>query len=459
VGTPRVAVLGAGTAGLAAATTLQDAGCAITVYEAGSEIGGLTRSFDLWGFRVDLGSHIYSEERPRADALWYRVIGPDHHRVVMRRAIVSGGRLYRYPLEPLDAIHAMGARELLRVGDGYLRRPRASSVEPESSEAWMTRRWGRPFVDDFFRGYAEKLLGIPCDEVDAAFARGLFGTSNRASGLREAVRRLVGARPRRRRSGDGTSRSFPHPTDGSGTLTARLARDLARRGADIRLSERVTEVGPSSRQSEGLQVTRGDHSAMFDGIVSSLPLPALARCVPTLGDRVRAAARRLRVRSTILVYLDVRGTEGFPEQWRYLYDRVIVGRVANVRRWWPAASQRPVPSGRTVLCAEIWCAAEDALWLASDDELATVARSDLVATRVLSDRDRVADAHVERLRGTHPIPHLGIGRDLLLVREALGAYPDLVLAGRHATFGMADQGEVIETAIEAAERLLAELHV
>ena len=108
--------------------------------------------------------------------------------------------------------------------------------------------------------------------------------------------------------------------------------------------------------------------------------PRSARSCRPLGDGVtRPAQPAMRVRSTILVYLDVRGTEGFPEQWRYLYDRVTVGpspRPALVA----AASRRPVPSGRTVLCAEIWCAAEDSLWLASDDELAAVARSDLVAT-------------------------------------------------------------------------------
>jgi protoporphyrinogen oxidase len=179
--------------------------------------------------------------------------------------------------------------------------------------------------------------------------------------------------------------------------------------------------------------------------------------VPTLGEEARTAARRLRVRSTVLVYLDVRDSEGFPEQWRYLYDRVTVGRVANLRRWWPAASHRSVPSGRTVLCAEIWCAADDASWQTSDDDLATLVRSDLIATGVLNDNDRVVDVHVERLRGTHAIPHLGVERDVALLRDALGAYPDLVLAGRHAAFGMADQGGVIDSAIEAAERLLAEL--
>ena len=50
-------VFGAGAAGLTAAYRLQQMGAEVVVYEAGPHVGGLARSFDLWGHRVDLGPH------------------------------------------------------------------------------------------------------------------------------------------------------------------------------------------------------------------------------------------------------------------------------------------------------------------------------------------------------------------------------------------------------------------
>lgn len=55
---PRVAVVGAGYAGLAAAVELADAGIGVDVFEASRTLGGRARAVDLDGLRVDNGAHI-----------------------------------------------------------------------------------------------------------------------------------------------------------------------------------------------------------------------------------------------------------------------------------------------------------------------------------------------------------------------------------------------------------------
>jgi protoporphyrinogen oxidase len=45
----RVAILGAGPAGLTAAFQLANAGVEVEVFEASGTVGGLARSFPLWG--------------------------------------------------------------------------------------------------------------------------------------------------------------------------------------------------------------------------------------------------------------------------------------------------------------------------------------------------------------------------------------------------------------------------
>ena len=54
----RVAIVGGGWAGLAAAVELADAGNRVTVIEAAKQLGGRARSVDLRGLRLDNGQHI-----------------------------------------------------------------------------------------------------------------------------------------------------------------------------------------------------------------------------------------------------------------------------------------------------------------------------------------------------------------------------------------------------------------
>ncbi len=55
----QVSVIGAGFAGLSAATTLADAGYSVTIYEKNSSPGGRARKFDVDGFSFDMGPSWY----------------------------------------------------------------------------------------------------------------------------------------------------------------------------------------------------------------------------------------------------------------------------------------------------------------------------------------------------------------------------------------------------------------
>ena len=54
----RVAVIGGGWAGCAAALTLAEAGVPVTLFEAGRILGGRARSVDIEGQPLDNGQHI-----------------------------------------------------------------------------------------------------------------------------------------------------------------------------------------------------------------------------------------------------------------------------------------------------------------------------------------------------------------------------------------------------------------
>jgi protoporphyrinogen oxidase len=430
----RIAVLGGGPAGLAAGHEFVQAGHEVDLFEAADDVGGLTRSFDLWGWRVDLGSHIYAEGQPVADALWRAAIGADHHRVPLRRGVMIGNRCYRYPFVASDIVrqapfHTLAAMPNL-VAARLARRNGASDAA-----AYMCGRFGRPLAERYFRNYAEKLFGTPWTTLDAQFARALVAPD----------------RPGFRAS------TFPYSSGGTGMIAAGLRRIIERRGARVHTNARVTRVAAARGGTAGTVTVEAAERPpqRFDHLVSTLALPVLLQCLPDVPTRVSNAAARLTTRSTVLVYLKVEGTTGFSELWRFINDpNVAVGRVANVGRWWPEAMQHRRPP-ETVLCAEYWCDRGDATWAAPEPDVARTCERELRDLGFVLTTSRVVAHHVVRVPATHPTPLLGVGDHVAVIEGYLAGNRDVSIVGRHASHGMGDVADVLQAGATTARSVLA----
>ena len=107
---PRVAIVGAGWAGLAAAVTLVERGATVTLYEAGRVAGGRARGVDLDGIRVDNGQHLLIGAYRRTLALMRRVgVDPDTAlRRLPMRVLVPGHFDLRLPRLPAPLHTAIG---------------------------------------------------------------------------------------------------------------------------------------------------------------------------------------------------------------------------------------------------------------------------------------------------------------------------------------------------------------
>ena len=110
----KVAVIGAGPAGITAAYQLAKKGVEVHVFEAGNAVGGLARTIDLWGQRVDLGPHRFFSSDPRVNKLWLEIIGDDYEMVDRLTRIYYNGRFFFYPLRPFNALANLGLLEATR---------------------------------------------------------------------------------------------------------------------------------------------------------------------------------------------------------------------------------------------------------------------------------------------------------------------------------------------------------
>lgn len=443
----RVAIIGAGPAGLTAALQLARGGAEVTVFEAGDCVGGLARSLDLWGQRVDLGPHRFFSTDQRVNQLWLEVVGNDYAMVDRLTRVYYRGRFFHYPLKPLNALWNMGfANATLSLGS-YLKqqlRPTRPTNEQSSFEDWIVRRFGRRLYEMFFKSYSEKLWGTSCSQISADFAAQRI----KKFSLREALFSAFSARRRTRH--ETLLDQFAYPLAGTGSVYEKMAEQIRSLGGKVCLQCPVKRVVHDDLQVTGVELVVGRQET-FDRVVSTMPLTALVRGLDDVPQAVQESVDHLRFRNTILVYLHVASEELFDDQWLYIQDPTLkMGRVTNFRNW---VNELYGEQSGSILAVELWCNDEDSDWTAPDGELIEQAITELRSTRLLSNEE-VAAGHVVRVPRSYPVYLRGYEQHTETIINHLRKFNGLDLIGRYGAFKYINQDNSILMGILAAERIL-----
>jgi protoporphyrinogen oxidase len=404
----RVAVVGGGPAGLAAAYRLTAGGVPTIVFEAGSSIGGLARSMEIWGQAVDLGAHMFTLKDPRIGRLWTELVGSDYDAVPRRTRVLFDRWALSYPFDPLEAVRKLGVWEAARCG-ASLAFARLRRTETEADlESWVVRRFGRRAFDLFFVDYVEKLFGAPAKQIDGAFAETLLGF------------RQHGSLTHRRRAAPSL---VVRPYGGIGVLAQRLAEYVCGHGGEVRCDAPIARLTTNGERVESLELQDGE-SWETDFVVSALPLTLTARLVDA-GDGVGGRQEAPRFRSVVLVYLLIAAAGGFRDQWVFLAPaRFRSSRITNFRSW----SSRSGKEREAVLSVEFWCDSSEPLWSAADEDLEKLAVEELVDAGLLH-RQSVLDSHVVRLRNAFPVPLVGYAETLAATGKRLSRFTNLATTG------------------------------
>ncbi|CAN5848693.1 NAD(P)/FAD-dependent oxidoreductase [soil metagenome] len=444
---PRVGIIGAGPAGLSAAYRLTRAGCHVTVFEAGKRLGGLAQTVDLWDQRVDLGSHIFGTHHRDVLALWTEVLASDVRAVPARRGVLTERGVVPYPIGPVGMLRHLGWSATIRAGLSALNaRLPGRQHDDRSAEGWITARYGRQLYTAFFEHYGKKLWGIPCGAVDATFARALIGDQGTPiTALWRAMTRGVGSKV----ASPGAS-TFPYPNGGTGVVWERMAQAIVEAGGTIALNAAVRRLVP--RNDGTLDIDVGGTVTAFDYVISSMPITALLDALPSVPAALRDDANALHFRNTVLVYLHVDATDVMPYVWLYLYPPSLrAGRVTNFREW--GKDPGSIETSTSIVAVEFWCNDDDALWRLDEAALRTEAEQELRSVGLLHGA-MVLDAHVFRLRHSHPVFAVGFQDRMNRIVGWLRGIPGLETVGRQGTFTFDGMADSMRMGLEAANRIL-----
>jgi protoporphyrinogen oxidase len=449
----RVVVIGAGPAGLTAAYLLAKDGVKVTVLEADSIVGGISRTASYNGYRFDIGGHRFFTKIKPVEDLWHEVLQDNFITVPRMSRIHYSGKYFDYPLKAMNALSGLGLwNAALIVLSYFWSHMRPYPVE-ENFEQWVSNRFGKRLYRIFYKTYTEKLWGMPCTEIRAEWA------AQRIQGL-SLAKAILNAAALQRRSDSIKSliNEFQYPRLGPGQMWEETAKRIESLGNEVLLRHDVTrlELRDGRIAAVRARTPLGERRIEAEHFISTMPVRHLVRSIdPAPPEGIRAAGEGLNYRDFLTVALMISQDNIFPDNWIYIHTPgVKVGRIQNFNNWSRAMVPKP---GTTCVGLEYFCFEGDGLWTSRDEDLIELAKKE-IGQLGLVDPSKVFDGTVVRQPKAYPVYDSMYSEHLLKVRSFIDPIPNLHTVGRNGMHKYNNQDHSMFTAMLTLENMRGATH-
>jgi len=457
---PSVVVIGAGPAGLTAAYVLAKRGHSSTVLEADSVVGGISRTVERDGWRFDIGGHRFFTKVTPVNDLWFEILGEDEflRRPRMSR-IYYQGKLYDYPIKPVNALRNLGFVEAVRCMGSYAWVRVRPPADQTSLEGYIAANYGWRLYQHFFKTYNEKLWGIPASELSADFgAQRIKGMSLLQAVWEPTRARLLGGRKDSSKQVTSLIEEFNYPKYGPGQMWEKATELVTEAGTKVLLDTRVTKIEVQDGRAVAVTAECNGASTRYEctDVISTMPLRELVEAIdPPPPPEVLAAARGLSYRDFITIALVVPQEYSFPDNWIYIHDPgVKVGRIQNFGSWSPYL----VKEGRTCLGLELFVNEGDDTWTKSDAELVEQGKRELQQLG-LADSSKVEAGYVVRMPKAYPVYDEHYQDHVATMRDWIAAHaPNIYPVGRNGMHRYNNQDHSMYTAMLSVENIFGAQH-
>jgi protoporphyrinogen oxidase len=431
---PRIAILGAGPAGMSAAWRLSVLGYPVTVFERDDAVGGMGRTIKVAGdYAADFGPHTFhiretDESRRVLDAI-RPFFGPEPLILTRGTRVLLQGKEYIYPLELMQVLTGVSPLLSFRIVADYLlatvKTTFSKPKKEDSFEEWGVRNLGRTLYDLCFGIYSARVWGLPTGQISSKQAQRVAKLN-----LKNIILRVLGIRA------DPATyfTKYMYPREGISVLFESMAAEVRQAGNCIKLGAPVVRLErEDGRIARVVYQENGEERAMpCDIVLSTLPLPSLVSMMsPPLPAPIVSHAARLRYRSLKLIYIVLKRRQMTDYHWVYLLDEHFrVNRLSEQKN----VSPHMVPEDKTVLCIELSLWRDEPLWQASDEEVYGLALRDLMKMGYGVTEAEVESYHVTDIPTAYPVYELNFEEHLIPVLDGIHEVPNLMTLGRHGLF-------------------------
>ncbi len=463
-------IIGAGPAGLTATCELiRQSDITPVVFEKTDQIGGLSRTVDYRGNKLDIGGHRFFSKSEWVNAWWQEMLplqndkdaDPAHtDKVMLIRDRLSHiyflNYLFEYPVKlNIETFRKLGLWRTIRICVSYIN-VRLSREDPiETLEDLFIHRFGKELYRTFFKGYTEKVWGVSCREIKPEWGSQRIKNLSIAKTILHALREhfLSLASVSKKSVETSLIKKFTYPKFGPGQLWEEAAARIRAGGGRIIHSHTVVGVHPLPGDRFLVRVrdekTGNTKEIQGDYLISSMPLKELIAAMEMpVPEEVAEAAKGLVYRDFIIIGLLLKKlTRELADQWIYIQENhVKLGRLQIFNNWSPYMVTDP---DTVWIGSEYFCNEGDEMWRMSDGELRELAVSELDSLHLITRAD-VLDAVIIRQPKAYPA-YFGTYDDLPLIRSYLNSLTHLYPVGRNGMHRYNNQDHSMLSAMKAVE--------
>ncbi len=489
-------IVGAGPAGLTAAhELLERTNIRVIVLEQEDFLGGISRTVNYKGNRMDIGGHRFFSKSDRVMKWWEQIMPLDKHGLddpmhdrlllptkedplrMLERQRVSRiyyrRKFFDYPVR-LNANTAMnlGPLQMGRIGASYLKARAFPRPSEASLEDFFINRFGEELYRTFFKDYTEKVWGLPCSQLKPEWGaqriKGLSVTAVLLHALREAVSSKMKAASDQKNVETSLIERFWYPKYGPGQLWEEVASRIQARGAQVIQRHQVSGVtveGGRVRAVQAIDAATGEKRTFpADYVFSTMPICELVEAMGGAApEDVHRVARGLRYRDFVTVgllvpRLKIRNAtriptrnEIVPDNWIYVQESAVkLGRLQLFQNWSPYMVE---DLDKVWMGLEYFCNEGDELWRMTDPQFLAFAAEELASIGIIDQKD-VLDGTVVRVRKTYPV-YFGSYEELPVVRSFVDAIDNLFLVGRNGLHRYNNADHSMLTAMTAVDNIVA----
>lgn len=486
----KVIIIGAGPAGLTAGYELLDKSKEfdVVILEESNCIGGISKTIQYKGNRMDIGGHRFFSKVPEVMDFWMKMMplqgsdayddkvlgrekhledgGPDpevEDRVMLFRNRVSRiyylKKFFDYPISlKLQTFTNMGMIRTIQSGSSYLK-SMIIKKEETSLENFYINRFGKTLYSMFFEKYTEKLWGRHPSEISADWG------SQRVKGL-SIVAVLKDMLHINKKKETSLIEEFIYPKYGPGQLWETVAHEFEKIGGKILFNHGVELINYKNNKivSVVCDIKGEKKEIKGDIFISSMPLKNLVLGMNgKLPKDIKRIAEGLPYRDFVTVgllvkKLNLKNTTKIktlnnivPDCWIYIQESdVKIGRIQIFNNWSPYMVKQPEDT--VWLGLEYFCNEGDEFWEKTDKECIEFATDELVKMGIINKED-VIDAHREKVKKAYPA-YFDTYEEIDKLIKYINKYDNLYCVGRNGQHRYNNMDHSMVTSFETVKNII-----
>ena len=507
-------IIGAGPAGLTAAYELLDkTNIKPVIYEKSNDIGGISKTVNYKGNRIDIGGHRFFSKSERVMEWWINILplqgapakddieigreipiskeslkrdigslktkkypAPDPEmvdEVMLNRSRLSRifflRKFFNYPVSlNYNTFSNLGIKRTVKIGLSYIKTS-FSQINPEESlEDFFINRFGVELYRTFFKDYTEKVWGVECSQITADWG------SQRIKGL-SITNAILHAFKRRFTSDSSISQKnvstsligqFMYPKYGPGQLWEEVAKLIKEKGGEIH--HKMSLVGVESNENGLVAIKVIEESTgelkRIEGnyFLSTMPIKDLINSFEEdLPLDVSEVAHGLMYRDFITVGLLLNKlkiknetkkntiNDLIPDNWIYVQERDVKIGRLQIFNNW---SPYLVKDDSIVwIGLEYFCNEGDDMWNMSDENFIDFAIAELQKIDIIN-TEEVIDSVIIRVEKTYPA-YFGTYNRFETIKNFTDSFENLFLIGRNGMHRYNNMDHSMLTAMTAVKNI------